>query len=171
VELPGNDVPTRKQADSPTRAYTAVGSTKLALGSRKNAIDLIFHRSESKPVRSFGNVDEYLSWMWNVSPLTIFNIVRPCISLSFCGCGMMKYPFQDLNSSWWAIRLMRSRFRFLSWVLVDFDRRGDLKKAGPATNAEKEHLYNQARRALVWLTMNGFVIRQIDSNQYVVAVA
>lgn len=41
------------------------------------------------------------------------------------------------------------------WVLVDFDRCGDLKKAGPATNAEKEHLYNQARRALVWLTMNG----------------
>jgi precorrin-2 methylase len=33
--------------------------------------------------------------MWKLSPLTMFTIVRPCKSLSFSVCGMMKYPVQN----------------------------------------------------------------------------
>jgi len=51
MELTRDDMPARKQAHCPTRAYAAVGSTELALGSRQNTIDFIFHRPEGKPTR------------------------------------------------------------------------------------------------------------------------
>src|ERR1700692_2091272 len=49
MKLTSNDVSAHEQADRLARACTAVGSAKLALGSRQCMSDFVFHSFESKP--------------------------------------------------------------------------------------------------------------------------
>jgi hypothetical protein len=61
MEFACDDVPARQQADCSACTWFAVRSAKLALGSRQDAIDFIFHRPERKPARRLSNFDEFLS--------------------------------------------------------------------------------------------------------------